>query len=474
MKACIYTRVSTAGQAEEGFSMQAQHDRLIDYVKLQGWDLIRIYTDPGVSAKDLNRPGVKEMIDDLKAGKFDAVIVHKLDRLTRNISDLYDLVELVNKHEVKLISLSENIDTSTPMGRMFVYLLGIFAQMFRENLSEEVKKGLSKRAEQGLRNTFAPYGYEMDEEGELRILPERAELIREMFDLLIQKKWGYLKIAKHLNTRSIPGIRGGSFHGSTIENILKNHTYVGKNHWKLKDRPESERIVRQGTHEPIIDQSTFDMAQNIIQRRSRKEMSRSSYDYPFSTIIRCGRCGGPYHGHMQPTTKGIKYYYYRCLNKLRGKCDQSDLSELKFEVMFFEYFALQHQGIEFQEVAAAKSDTAEDKRKIERELEKSEQRRKNWQYAFGDGNLPYLDYVALIDEEMKRVEDLQRQLKDLPQNEQPVKITTKEVLDTVAHLRENWPYLERETRKDLINALFKAIMILKVGNKWSIAGVEWA
>ncbi|WP_426453789.1 recombinase family protein [Paenibacillus sp. S-38] len=473
MKACIYTRVSTAGQVEEGFSMQAQYDKLIDFVKLQGWDLVRVYTDPGISAKDLNRPGVKELINDLKVGKFDAVIVHKLDRLTRNISDLYDLVELVNKYEVKLLSLSENIDTSTPMGRMFVYLLGIFAQMFRENLSEEVKKGLAKRADQGLRNTFAPYGYKMNEDGNLVIVPERAELIREIFSIMINKKWGYHTIAKHLNKRNIPGLRGGLFHGSTIETILKNHTYTGKNHWKLKGRPESERLIRDAEHEPIIDQATFDKAQEIIRRRSRKEMSRSSYQYPFSAIIRCGRCGGPYHGIMHPTNKGIKYYYYRCFNVLKGKCKHSSISEMKFEAMFFEYFNLQHHGISFEEVATAKTDVIEEKRRIEKELERSEQRRKNWQYAFGDGNLPYSDYVALIDEEMKKVEELQRQLADLPVDERPVKITIKEVIETVTHLKDNWAYLERETRKDLINSLFKSITITKFDYGWVITDVDW-
>ena len=472
MRVCIYTRVSTSSQADEGFSLQAQHDRLIEYVKLQGWDLMRVYTDPGVSAKDLNRPGVNEMIDDLKVGKFDALLVHKLDRLTRNISDLYDLVELVNKQNVKMISLSENIDTSSPMGRMFVYLLGIFAQMFRENLSEEVKKGLSKRAEEGLRNTFAPYGYERNESGELVIVPEQAELIKEVFSLLINKKWGYHTIAKHLNKKGIPGLRGGIFHGSTIETILKNHTYTGKNHWKLKERPESERIIKDGTHEPIIDEANFQKAQDIIRRRSRKEMSRSSYDYPFSAIIRCGKCGGPYHG-MAQTFHGKKYYYYRCFNKLRGKCTQSDLSEIKFEKLFFEHFTILHQGIDFLEAAPAKEDYGTERRKIDRELEKSEQRRKNWQYAFGDGKLPYEDYVKLIDEEMQRVEQWRKQLELIPLD-QVVKITANEVIETIAKLKENWPYLERETKKDFVNSLFKAIYIIKKDDdQWSISNVEW-
>ncbi|WP_051620973.1 recombinase family protein [Paenibacillus sp. UNC451MF] len=472
MKVAIYTRVSTDKQLTDGFSLQAQYDRLVEYVKLQGWELIRIYTDPGVSAKDLNRTGVKEMIDDLNACKFEAVLVHKLDRLTRNISDLYDLVELVNKKNVKLISISENIDTSSPMGRMFVYLLGIFAQMFRENLSEEVKKGMVKRAELGLRSTFAPFGYQRSEDGSLIIVPEQAEIIKEVFGLLIQKKWGYLTIAKHLNKKNIPGIRGGSFHSSSIEVILKNHTYTGKNHWKLKEAPESERIIVEAGHDPIIDVETFKKANTIIERRSRKEMSRSSYDYPFSSIVRCGKCGGPYHGLMGPRS-GRNYYFYRCSNKLRGKCDQGDLSELKFERLFFEHFVLQNQGISFKEVAAAKDSPKMDRHRIERELEKSDQRRKNWQYAFGDGKLPYKDYVNLIDEEMLRVEDLKMQLENIIE-EPDVKITLQEVIETISHLKENWAYLERATRKDFINTIFKGIEITKTDDKWSITNVVWA
>lgn len=469
MKVAIYTRVSTTQQVDEGFSLQAQYDRLVEFVQLQQWDLIRIYTDPGMSAKDLNRPGVKEMITDLENNKFDALIVHKLDRLTRNISDLYDLVELVNKQSVKLISLSENIDTSTPMGRMFIYILGIFAQMFRENLREEVRKGLTKRAEQGLRNTFAPYGYEMDENGQLVIVPEQAELIREIFALLTEKKFGYGTIAKHLNMDSVSGIRGGAFYGSTIEKILKNYTYIGKNHWKRSELSEENRIIVDGGHEPIIDVEMFNKAQNIINRRSRKEMSRSFYDYPYSSIIKCGKCGGPYHG----IKSSYNTYYYRCFYRLRGQCDQPSISESIFEEMFFTHFSTLNQGIPFAEVATASEDLGKERKRIERDLHKSESRRKNWQYAFGDGKIPYEDYVKLIDEEMERVHNLQKQLELLP-DEKPVSVTKDDVIDTIAGLQENWAYIERATKKDFINSLFQSIVIRKDDKKWSIINVEWA
>ncbi|MDB5055061.1 MAG: resolvase [Bacilli bacterium] len=471
MKACIYTRVSTTSQVDEGFSLAAQYDQLVKFVEAQGWDLVRIYTDPGVSAKDLNRPGIQEMIADLKDGKFETLIIHKLDRLTRNISDLYDLVDLVIKKEIKLISLSENIDTATPMGRMFIYMLGILAQMFRENLSQEIKKGMTQRAEQGFRNTFAPYGYEINEEGTLTIIPEQAELIREIFDMLLIKKWGYSTIAKKLNERNETGIRGGIFHGSSIERILNNHTYAGMNHWKRKELSEDQRIIREGGHVPIIDKETFERAQNIIGRRSRKEMSRSSFDYPYSTIIHCGKCGAPYHGMTQTYKRSTKYYYYRCNGKTLGKCDQSDLSEVNFEKLFFKHFDFTRE-VNYVEVAAAKEDHEKERKRIERDLNKSEQRRKNWQYAFGDGKMPYEDYTKLMDEEMNRVHELNQSLRDLP-TDKTTTLTRNDVIETIAALKENWNFVERINRKEFINSLFKRIDILKTGKVWEIVQTDF-
>ncbi|MCI3922469.1 recombinase family protein [Paenibacillus sp. TRM 82003] len=472
-KVAIYTRVSTDGQASEGFSLQAQYDAIVNFVRAQGWELIRVYTDPGVSAKDLNRPGVKEMITDLKAGKFDGVLVHKLDRLTRNIGDLYDLVELVNEYNVKLISLSENIDTSTPGGRMFVYFLGIFAQLFRENLREETLKGLQKRAQEGLRNTFAPFGYERGENGSLIPVPEQAEIVRNIFDLYANKRYGFSRIVLALNQPdSYTGLRGGYMHESTVQRILTNYTYIGKNHWKKKDAPESERIIRDADHEPIVDEVTFQRAQDIMKRRSLGEMSRSSYDHPFSTILRCGACGGPYHGQVNGKEG---YRTYRCFNRLkRGTCSQSDISEFKVEKLFFEHFRVPTEVVAYEEVlATSEVDVSKERKRIEKALAQSESRRRNWQYAFGDGKLPYEDYVKLIDAEMLRVQELQIELDNLP-DEQPVFVSRFEAEEIIRDISDKWQYLERSTRKEFITTLFKAITILKTEEGWTIQDVEWA
>lgn len=464
LRAVIYTRVSTDRQAEEGFSLEAQHDRLVEYVRIQGWDLIRIYTDPGVSAKDLNRPGVKEMLTDLKTGKFDILLVHKLDRLTRNIGDLYDLVELVNTHEVKLVSLSENIDTSTPMGRMFVYLLGIFAQMFRENLREEVLKGMTTRAEKGLRNgSHAPYGYD-EVDDELVVNEEKAHWVRQIFQWYTENQWGYGRIAKELNRLGVRGGRGGFWHENIVEYILKNPSYIGVLRWR--------DVVVEGSNEPIIDEETFHRAQELMRRRSLKEIPRSSRDaHPFSGIIRCGECGYPFHGRILRERIG-NYYNYRCYGKQKMKvCKAPDISERKLEKLFFEHVRLIRENIELgkaETAASSSSDVAEERRRIERELKKSETRRKNWQYAMGDGKLPYEDYVKLIDEEMARVSELQRQLEELPEGDEQQPVTPQELMDVIINMMDNWRFIEATTKKNILQSLYKKIVIKKENGRWTI------
>ena len=117
-RAAIYIRVSTDRQAEEGFSMEAQHDILMQLIERKGLQLYKVYSDPGVSGGSFKRPGIQMLLKDMKDGKFDTVIVHKLDRLSRNQGDLYGFISLINKLDVRLIIASQGdqeIDTKGPL-----------------------------------------------------------------------------------------------------------------------------------------------------------------------------------------------------------------------------------------------------------------------------------------------------------------------------------------------------------------------
>ena len=470
MKAAIYTRVSTERQSIEGFSLEAQHDKLIKYIEIHNGELFKIYTDPGISAKDLKRPAVIEMISDLKKGLFDTLLVHKLDRLTRNISDLYNLVELFNKHEIKIISYSENIDTSNPMGRMFVYVLGIFAQMYRENLSEEVRKGQSKRAEKGLLSVSVPmYGYEFGETEKLVIKQNEAQWVKWIFDHYIQGK-GTSTIAKELNTLGIRRNQGALWDQHKTMSVIENVTYTGKTHWKAANEPESNRIIRQGTHEPIITDEVFSKAQRILQRRREGTISLNSYDYVYGGILKCARCGSTFKAKYNKSPGDKLYRGYVCTNRtVYGTCDQQGISEDYVTKLVFNHFEFE-LPTNFFEVYEPANEVTDDKKEVQRQLAQSETRRTRWQLAYGDGHMPYEDFTKRMNEEMKKVEEWKGQLGHAAE-ESISELSPREAYNLVLQIKENWSFLEQNTRKQLIQSLFQKITINKTNNKWKIEDI---
>ena len=146
----LYVRVSTQEQATEGYSVQEQTDRLTKYSEAMGWSVFKVYTDPGFSGGRTDRPGLQAMINDIRKGYIDKVLVYKLDRLSRSQKDTLNLIEdEFLAHNVDFISMCENFDTSTPFGRAMVGILAVFAQLEREQIKERMFMGKEARAKEG-------------------------------------------------------------------------------------------------------------------------------------------------------------------------------------------------------------------------------------------------------------------------------------------------------------------------------------
>jgi len=464
-RAAIYTRVSTDRQAEEGFSLEAQRDILLDVARRKGLEVYREYSDPGVSGGSFKRPGIQMMLQDMKAKKFDTIIVHKLDRLSRNMGDLYWFIDLVNKLNVRLIIAaqgSEEIDTRSPMGKAFLYFSGIWAEIYLDNLREETLKGLTKKIQKGGRHmSRPPLGYTFDENGELIIVEEEAKLVRMVFDLFVNKLWGVTKIAKHMNTFSTTK-EGGKWDNKSVRNILTNPTYAGYNHFKPDHWPEEKRIIVEGTHEPIIDRETFEKVKNIRGRRSLNQMSRRAFEYPFSGIVKCWKCGATYTGNAV-TKKGKTYRHYRCLNQYaKNTCNAPSISERTLVKLTFDSILLREDDIQ---ESKRKDEARRAQIDLQREIEISNRRKKNWMMALGDGKLSPEDYAMLIDEEDERIRNLYREIQITEEEEE---IPTEELKAMVMRLKENWDYLEPETQKELIQSMIRKIVISKETGEWQI------
>jgi site-specific DNA recombinase len=461
MRAAIYTRVSSSMQAEDGFSLEAQHDILMELLERKGLELYRVYSDPGVSGKTFKRSGVQAMIHDMKAGRFEALLIHKLDRLSRNLGDLYAFVELINKLDVRLIIAaqgSEEIDTRSPMGKAFLFFSGIWAQIYLENLREETLKGLTKKAQKGGKHiSRPPLGYRFDEQYNLVVVEEEAKLVREVFDLYLRRGWGVTKIAKHMNTFSTTK-EGGKWDSKNVRNVLSNPTYAGYNHFKPAHWPEESRILTEGSHVPIISKEDFERAKTFRARRKAGYMSTRSFVYPYSGIVKCAKCGATFAGNTS-VQGGRAYRSYRCLNQYaKNTCDAPSISERTLNQLIFDHMQLIDDG--FRGKAQKKKSGIN----IQKEIEISNRRRKNWMMALGDGKLSSEDYAMLIEEEDARMRALYEQIQENPEPTTPI----DELRRMVKKLKEDWDFIEPETQKQLVQSMFQRIVIQKGKDGWEI------
>lgn len=475
MKAAIYIRVSTERQSEEGFSLEAQHDILMELLEKKGLELYRVYSDPGISGKTIKkRPGIQQLLQDMKDGRFEAILIHKLDRLSRNLGDLYEFIALVNKLNVRLVIASlgsQEIDTISPMGKAFLYFNGIFAEIYSDNLREETLKGLEKKMlKGGIHMSRPPLGYDAayNEEGDryLVINEHEADLVRKVFRMYLDGN-GVVKIAKHMNTFS-RGKEGGVWDSKYIKDILKNWTYTGRNHFKPDHWEEEKRIVTDVKHEAIISDQEFKLVEKMMERKAKGHMSKSSYDYPYGGIIRCGDCGATYVGTstVQKLKSGKKIYKsYRCRNHYtNGTCGAPSIQENSLNALVFEKIMITSNKIqEKKESVKAKAD----KRMLTKEVETSNRRRKNWMMALGDGKLSPDDYATLIDEEEARMKEVYAQFQDEEElyiNE----LDIDQIKEMMVNIKDNWELLEPDTQKQLIQSMFRKIVIKKESNTWNI------
>ncbi len=320
VRVAIYIRVSTLEQAQEGYSIGVQTEKLNAYCVARGWDIVQAYTDPGFSGSNMDRPALKRMIEDVKSGHIDTVLVYKLDRLSRSQRDtLYMIEDLFLNNGVDFVSMTENFDTSTPLGRAMIGILSVFAQLEREQIKERMAMGNVARAASGLwrGGSGAPTGYDYID-GRLAINEYEAMQIRLIFDLFL-KGYSFHGIQTELRSRGYTTKYGSWKNAAMISKVLQNSTYIGKVRYAGEEY--------EGQHEPIITMEVWEATQIRLQ-----EVMRGLSDHqksPFKAtqlltgLIWCGDCGARYFYHccIHKNSKGekVKYEHYTCYTRAAHK-----------------------------------------------------------------------------------------------------------------------------------------------------------
>lgn len=318
IKAALYARVSTEEQATEGFSINAQIEEIETYAQKNNMEIVARYVDEGVSGKNISgRPEMKRLLKDIESKDFTTVIVYKIDRISRKSKDALEIAERCEQANISLISLKENFDIATPMGKMIFQIMSNFSEFERNSIVDRAKMGMLQRAKQGLYNGGRVFGYESVNK-ELVVNEEEAHVIRLIFDYA-EQDMGYKAIVSRINTMGYKTKRGAHFSINTIKTILDNPLYVGKirfnryQNWAEKHRKgkNEDYILVEGKHTSIITQEQWDRVQLIRKKRSIRP-AQSNQPYILNGLIRCPKCGYGMVSGSSKGAKGKKYRYYVC------------------------------------------------------------------------------------------------------------------------------------------------------------------
>lgn len=298
-----YARVSTENQLEN-YSIEEQTDRLKAYCAAKGWSLRKLYVDGGFSGGNTNRPALQQMLTAIRQGGVDAVVVYKLDRLSRSQKDTLTLIEdELIAHGADFVSINENFDTSTPLGRAMIGILSVFAQLEKDQITERFTMGRIGRSKAGYYHggSHPPTGYDY-KDGLLVVNEYEAMQIREIFSRFISGK-SINSISRYLSGRYTT-----KWTPAKVLAVLKNTVYIGKVHFR--------KVDYDGVHQPLVTVEEFNTAAHLLESTSERELKKTNAQrnpfragYLLSGLLYCSRCGARYSAN---------HGYYKCYSRAKS------------------------------------------------------------------------------------------------------------------------------------------------------------
>ena len=313
----LYPRVSTDDQVREGFSLDEQEKEMKKLCMYKNYQIYKVYREEEVSAKNMNRPKFQEMIQDLKDGKINRIIVYKLDRLTRSIQDLEVICKLIEKYHCSLDSVSEEINTDTATGVFFIRMTTILAQLEIERTSERTKFGLKGAAKNGHFCGKAPIGYRKINK-ELVIDDLESEVVKEIFEDYVNGL-SVCTITKKLNNKNA---LNRNWRTTTIDRMLSNYIYCG-DYLYGKRAKNMKPIHLENICPAIIDKETFKMVQTQKERNLKNYTRKHTYVYMQKIV--CSKCNKIMGGSSTTSRNKPTQIYYKC------NCCNTRINEKKIE-----------------------------------------------------------------------------------------------------------------------------------------------
>lgn len=268
LRAAIYTRVSTETQAREGFSLEAQREKLQAYCQAREWEIADQYVDDGYSGRDKKRPAYRRMLEERE--RWDTILVMKMDRIHRNSRNFMEMMDQLRTWGKEFNSMQESLDTGTAMGRFVMDIIQRIAQLESEQIAERVYMGMRQKAKarEGSLGAPTPYGYRRVD-GRLIVHEAQAARVRDMFKQALAGEpmsW----IAERLNRTGRRTSRGRTWSVWSVRYLLGNPVYAGYVQW--------DRLVRRGDHDPLVSKDAFLRVLDGFLVRARTEEKRQAIE----------------------------------------------------------------------------------------------------------------------------------------------------------------------------------------------------
>lgn len=467
----IYIRVSTEDQAREGFSLGEQQEKLKDLCKFKEYEVFKVYKDAGISAKDMeHRPAFQEMLSDIRNGKINYIVAYKLDRVTRSVRDLEELISELEKYNCYLVCDRDDVNTSTANGRFFVRMLTVLSQLEIEIVSERTKFGLNGAIKSSHLPGIVPLGYKKDGNKKTIVDETTKSIIERIFKMYLEGK-SYFQISNILNDEKL--LSPKHWKDTTIQKIIDNKIYMGdyEQFKRIAKKENIEPVIYMNVVEPIISRAMWEECQH------QKEVNQRTYTrdrvYLFFQKIKCPNCGRIMKCKGSGGKKK-KYMYYNCehchLNYREDKIEEClmnfiyDLVEYDMAVKkYFLPVLADHKPTKTEDIDSdiktlikqrerikkaytsgivELEDFAEDYKLIEEKLELLEQKKQE---------ILNLDSITFTPQQLMADRDIER--------EEMIRLNT--LIPTV---KSNWESKAKDEKQEFISKFIESVILIKNEN----------
>jgi len=460
MNCLLYARVSTDKQAQKDLSIPAQIAAMKEYARRNGWKVVGHFVDEGESARTAERPELKRLIQHCKENKnVGIVLVHKIDRLARNLVDYATIKAVLKQKGIRLVSISEPFDDN-PVGHLLENIIASISEWYSANLGEEIKKANLAKLQRGEWPHKPPLGYQSvkGENGRAKHLPDAktAPLVKQAFELFSTGNHSLPTLAEEMQARGLKTAYGRMYSPESMKKLLSRRFYLGRLEWQGKEY--------KGKHQPIISPQLFYRVQEVLRKRSLDTGEKGRLEFLLRGVAYCQVCRQRLTGEVHPRGS-----YYRCLPNLhKKKCDQPyipvQLLDTQLEALYQRLQPpkklLQLLKVEMREIARRREKLARKEIKgLQRTVEDLENKQLRLLDEMLAGKVARDLYAKMDRKYTEKRRETEARLSQLEVDyADPLDFLDKciVVASMLSYLHQKFNY---EQRKDLLRAIFEKIHV---------------